>query len=97
MGSTRALLPRSSENSSKTHGKYGAWNANTPKKFMRMNGLRRLHTYTSMIVNAWNLLTMMNARSCLAEEDHVHEDRADDHEHRAEEEHVREIRASSSE
>jgi len=51
--STMTELPRSSENPRRTHGRYGAWKLKSPKKFIRTYGLRRLHTYTSMMVNAW--------------------------------------------
>lgn len=41
------------EKPSRAHGKYGAKKFRIPKKFMRMYGLRRDQTYTSIIVNAW--------------------------------------------
>lgn len=47
------MLPRITEKPSNAHGKYGARKFRIPKKFMRMNGLRRDQTYTSIIVNAW--------------------------------------------
>lgn len=46
-------LPRSRENPIRTQGRKGAWKLRSPKKFMRMYGFLRLHTYTSMMVKAW--------------------------------------------
>ena len=59
-------FPRSSEKPSSTHGRYGAWKVKRPKKFMRTYGLRRLQTYTSMMVNAWPRNTRLTntAMSC---------------------------------
>ena len=59
-------FPSSSEKPSSTHGRYGAWKVKRPKKFMRTYGLRRLQTYTSMMVNAWPRNTRLTntAMSC---------------------------------
>lgn len=61
-------LPSSKENPMRTHGRKGAWKLSRPKKFMRTLGLRLLHTYTSMIVNAWprntRLTNMPNIYMC---------------------------------
>lgn len=51
--STPIVLPKITENPNNTHGKYGAIKFRRPKKFIRVNGLRRDQTYTSIIVNAW--------------------------------------------
>lgn len=52
MISTVVEPPSRIENPHRTHGKYGAWKFIRPKKFIRMNGLRRPHTYTNIMVNA---------------------------------------------
>lgn len=59
-------FPRITENPSSAQGKYGARKFKMPKKFIRMNGLRRDQTYTSIIVNAWprNSKLMKNAKIC---------------------------------
>lgn len=51
--STRTEFPKRREKASRTHGKYGAWKLSRPKKFIRTYGFRLLHTYTSIMVNAW--------------------------------------------
>lgn len=50
--STHIAFPNITENPSKAQGKYGARKFNIPKKFIRINGLRRDQTYTNIIVNA---------------------------------------------
>jgi len=45
-------LPSINENPNKTQGRNGALNVNKPKKFILIKGFRRLHMYTSMMVNA---------------------------------------------
>lgn len=51
--SIHIVFPRIIEKHKRTHGRYGAWKFNNPKKFIRTNGLRRDQTYTNIIVNAW--------------------------------------------
>lgn len=60
------VLPRMTENPRRAHGRYGAKKFKMPKKFMRMYGLRRDHTYTSIIVKAWpkNSKLMKKAKIC---------------------------------
>lgn len=50
--STKTVFPKIIENPRRTHGKYGAWKFNNPKKFILKDGFLLDHTYTSIKVNA---------------------------------------------